>query len=76
MHPLLRTFLAIVIGCLSAFAVVAILELAGHAMFPVTGHLDISSRAAMDLPVQIPFPRCCRCWPRGWQAPSSAELPR
>ena len=55
MHPLLRTFLAIVVGCLSAFALVAVIEMAGHALFPVPGRVDMSTRATMAAPVQIPL---------------------
>lgn len=55
MHPLLRTFLAIVAGCLTAFALVAVIEMAGHALFPVPGRVDMSTRDAMNAPVQIPL---------------------
>lgn len=56
MHPLLRTFLAIVVGCLSAFALIAVIEMVGHALFPVPGRVDMSTRETMLVPAQIPLP--------------------
>lgn len=55
MPPLLRVFLAIVVGCLSALALVAVIEMTGHALFPVPGRVDMSTRATMEAPVQIPL---------------------
>jgi len=56
MHPLLRTFLAIVVGCLSAFVLVAVIEMIGHALFPVPGRIDMSAPGGVQAPVQIPVP--------------------
>lgn len=55
MHPLLRTFLAIVVGCLSAFALVAVIEMIGHVLFPVTARVDMSTPDAMRAPLQVPL---------------------
>lgn len=55
MHPLLRTFLAIVAGCLSAFALVAVIEMVGHALFPVPGRVDMSTPEGLRAAVPIPL---------------------
>jgi len=54
-RSLLRVFLAIVVGCLSAFALVAVIEMIGHALFPVPGRVDMSTPDGLRAPVQIPL---------------------
>lgn len=46
---LLRTFLAIVVGSLSAFALVVLIEVVGHMLFPTTG------KVSPTMPVEMPL---------------------